>query len=214
MNLTEFKIIHIQVYYKITPTKRLCSPSLLSSPIRRRRQYQSLSHSPCRGRSINGLSGDPTSLACHSPQRSAQQSLHCLPLLDGNIFSASIRQSANVEHDQTNVAAPIHLDTSDIDGMPGSPKRLSITSGQHQTDLSSQRHKHRHRPSTQHARVTLDLSLPEYTLNRNVSTIFDLWREWTVGIGTAGPAISKLNKDFGSRWQTGWKGKDRQFYSQ
>ena len=54
---------------------------------------------------------------------------------------------------------------------------------------------------------------PKYVLNRNVSTVVDLWREWSIGIGT-GPPVSKLNEEYGSGWRAGWPTKERQYYSQ
>lgn len=54
---------------------------------------------------------------------------------------------------------------------------------------------------------------PKYLLNRNVVTVFDLWREWSVGIGN-GPPVSKLNETYGSGWRAGWPTKERQYYSQ
>ena len=52
-----------------------------------------------------------------------------------------------------------------------------------------------------------------YLMNRILFHVWDLWREWTVGIGN-GPAVSKLNEDYGSGWRTGWPQKERQYYSQ
>lgn len=50
-------------------------------------------------------------------------------------------------------------------------------------------------------------------MNRILSHVWDFWREWTVGIGN-GPAVSKLNEDYGSGWRVGWPQKERQYYSQ
>ena len=52
-----------------------------------------------------------------------------------------------------------------------------------------------------------------YFLNRQVCSVVDLWREWTVGLGT-GPAMGKLNSSYGSGWRRGWPDKERQYYSQ
>ena len=52
-----------------------------------------------------------------------------------------------------------------------------------------------------------------YFLNRQVCSVVDLWREWTVGLGT-GPAVGKLNSSYGSGWRRGWPAKERQYYSQ
>ena len=54
---------------------------------------------------------------------------------------------------------------------------------------------------------------PSYLLNRQVSSVIDLWREWNVGLGT-GPAVGKLNSTYGSGWRRGWPAKERQYYSQ
>ena len=116
------------------------------------------------------LSDDPTTLVCRSPQRSIQKSPGHSPL------SASLQtcQDTSAEQDQTDT--PTYADTLDTNHiMPERSRRLSIASRRHQTkDHSSQHNEHRHRSSNQNARVTSDPSLLEYTLNRNVSTVFDL----------------------------------------
>jgi hypothetical protein len=58
------------------------------------------------------------------------------------------------------------------------------------------------RPST----VT---SAPSYRLSRQVVTIPDLWREWTVGLGGL-PSVAALDSAYGSRWRSP---SERQYYS-
>jgi hypothetical protein len=48
-----------------------------------------------------------------------------------------------------------------------------------------------------------------YVMKRDVNTVTELWREWSVGLGN-GPSIIQLNATWGSRWKAGNKG---QFYS-
>lgn len=55
--------------------------------------------------------------------------------------------------------------------------------------------------------------LPKYGLNINISTVFNLWREWSVDIGN-GPSVSTLNDTYGSGWRVGWLSKERHYYSQ
>lgn len=218
------------MYYKLTPSKRLRSPSPSNPPLRRR--YYSPSQSPCRGRRTNLPNDDmPLILACHSPRRSSHSlqgspqqrssSLDICSLGHGTSLSTSLRTSTSLragrstspEHNNHERVSAQCANTS-VRGIDLTPGRLSpITARQDRASLSDRRHEHRGR-SNQNAKVTRDSSLPEYYLNRSTSTVYHLWTEWTVGIGTAGPAVSKLNNDFGSKWRRGWKGKDRQFYSQ
>lgn len=52
--------------------------------------------------------------------------------------------------------------------------------------------------------------VPKYTLSRRISTIPEMWREWTVG--TMGcPSVEELDQRYGSRWRP--EHKERQFYS-
>jgi hypothetical protein len=48
-----------------------------------------------------------------------------------------------------------------------------------------------------------------YVMKRDVNTVTELWREWSVGLG-GGPSIMQLNVTWGSRWKAGNEG---QFYS-
>ena len=51
--------------------------------------------------------------------------------------------------------------------------------------------------------------VPTYRLSRDVGTVSQLWREWTVGLSGL-PSVDSLDEDFGSRWCTG---SERQYYS-
>lgn len=51
--------------------------------------------------------------------------------------------------------------------------------------------------------------MPSYRLSRQVATVPDLWREWTVGLGGL-PAIAALDATYGSRWRAQ---SERQYYS-
>ncbi|KAH8430197.1 uncharacterized protein LDX57_013066 [Aspergillus melleus] len=42
--------------------------------------------------------------------------------------------------------------------------------------------------------------LPKYRLSRTISTVPDLWREWTVGFGN-GPSVQSLEDSYGPRWR-------------
>lgn len=44
--------------------------------------------------------------------------------------------------------------------------------------------------------------VPLYRLSRNVRTIPDLWKEWTIGLGCL-PSIHELDRLYGSRWRIG-----------
>lgn len=50
---------------------------------------------------------------------------------------------------------------------------------------------------------------PSYRLSRQVVTIPDLWREWTLGLGGL-PSVTALDAAYGSRWRSP---SERQFYS-
>lgn len=50
---------------------------------------------------------------------------------------------------------------------------------------------------------------PLYRLSRNVRTIPDLWKEWTIGLGCL-PSIDELDRLHGSRWRIG---NEIQYYS-
>jgi Transcriptional activator of glycolytic enzymes/Centromere DNA-binding protein complex CBF3 subunit, domain 2 len=50
---------------------------------------------------------------------------------------------------------------------------------------------------------------PKYSLSRNIATIPDLWREWTVGLGEQ-LSVEALDERWGSRWRSG---AEFQFYS-
>ena len=50
---------------------------------------------------------------------------------------------------------------------------------------------------------------PAYKLSREVRTIPDLWREWTVGLAGL-PSVEDLDRMYGARWRCG---NERQYYS-
>jgi hypothetical protein len=52
--------------------------------------------------------------------------------------------------------------------------------------------------------------VPSYRLSREVCTIPDLWREWTVGLAAGLPSIDELDRHWGPRWRSP---KERQYYS-
>jgi hypothetical protein len=52
-------------------------------------------------------------------------------------------------------------------------------------------------------------SVPSYRLSRQVVTIPDLWREWTIGLGGL-PSVAALDAAYGSRWRPP---AERQYYS-
>lgn len=54
---------------------------------------------------------------------------------------------------------------------------------------------------------------PKQFLDRNIFTVSDLWREWSIGIGN-GPSVRKSKEMYGSGWQVGWPSRERQYYSQ
>jgi hypothetical protein len=41
---------------------------------------------------------------------------------------------------------------------------------------------------------------PSYVMSRTISRVPDLWREWSVGLGS-GPAVKKLEQTYGARWR-------------
>ena len=55
--------------------------------------------------------------------------------------------------------------------------------------------------------------MPKYFLHRNISTVLDLWREWSVGIGNEF-SVRKLNELYGFGWQVDWPSRERQYYFQ
>ena len=58
--------------------------------------------------------------------------------------------------------------------------------------------------------VSVESYVPSYRLSREVYTIPDLWREWTVGLAVGLPSIDELDRRWGSRWGSP---KERQYYS-
>jgi hypothetical protein len=50
---------------------------------------------------------------------------------------------------------------------------------------------------------------PSYRLSRQVVTVPDLWREWTIGLGGL-PSVAALDAAYGSRWRSP---SERQYYS-
>lgn len=55
---------------------------------------------------------------------------------------------------------------------------------------SSNQHQHQHHPPP-----------PIYVMNRQVNTVPELWKEWTVGLG-GGPSIRQLEAQYGPSWRT------------
>ena len=53
------------------------------------------------------------------------------------------------------------------------------------------------------------LAVPSYKLSRQVTTVPDLWREWTIGLGGM-PSVAALDAAYGSRWRSP---SERQYYS-
>lgn len=51
--------------------------------------------------------------------------------------------------------------------------------------------------------------VPTYKLSRQVTSVPDLWREWTEGLGGL-PSVMALNASYGSRWRPT---SERQYYS-
>ncbi|EAS32210.3 uncharacterized protein CIMG_13776 [Coccidioides immitis RS] len=49
-----------------------------------------------------------------------------------------------------------------------------------------------------------------YQLSRTITTVPDLWQEWTVGLG-GGPSVQSLDALYGAKWRPG--GTERMFYS-
>ena len=47
--------------------------------------------------------------------------------------------------------------------------------------------------------VSVESYVPSYRLSREVYTIPDLWREWTVGLAVGLPSIDELDRRWGSR---------------
>ncbi|KAK3829630.1 MAG: transcriptional activator of glycolytic enzymes-domain-containing protein, partial [Linnemannia gamsii] len=39
-------------------------------------------------------------------------------------------------------------------------------------------------------------------MNRQVNTVPELWKEWTVGLGTGNPSIRQLEAQYGPSWRT------------
>ena len=52
-------------------------------------------------------------------------------------------------------------------------------------------------------------NMPAYQLSRTISTVPDLWREWTAGLG-GGPSVQSLDASYGAKWQP--TGTERMFY--
>jgi hypothetical protein len=44
-------------------------------------------------------------------------------------------------------------------------------------------------------------AVPSYQLSRQVATVPDLWREWTIGLGGL-PSVAALDAAYGSRWRS------------
>ena len=58
--------------------------------------------------------------------------------------------------------------------------------------------------------VSAESYVPSYRLSREVYTIPDLWREWTVGLVVGLPSIDQLDCCWTSRWGSP---EERQYYS-
>ena len=50
-----------------------------------------------------------------------------------------------------------------------------------------------------------------YRMSRTIHTVTDLYKEWTVGLGT-GPSVASLNDQYGVQWRVGWPHNEREFY--
>ena len=85
-----------------------------------------------------------------------------------------------------------------------STNSISFVSPTRRTASSS--HAERQRPSSPCPQA------PSYFLNRQVHTVPDLFREWTIGLGTD-PSVASLNDQYGCSWRKEWVGKDKEFYS-
>ncbi|ORE17408.1 hypothetical protein BCV71DRAFT_264794 [Rhizopus microsporus] len=44
--------------------------------------------------------------------------------------------------------------------------------------------------------------LHQYQLDRNISTVVDLWREWSEGLRTDSPSVMKLDSQFEATWRS------------
>jgi hypothetical protein len=64
-------------------------------------------------------------------------------------------------------------------------------------------------PTAFDARAQTQAQAPVYQLSRQVTTVPDLWREWTVGLGGL-PSVAALDATYGSRWRLQ---SERQYYS-
>jgi hypothetical protein len=52
--------------------------------------------------------------------------------------------------------------------------------------------------------------IPHYQLNRQISTIPQLWQEWTSGLGS-GPSVLSLDSRYGTKWRS--QSKETKMYS-
>ena len=50
------------------------------------------------------------------------------------------------------------------------------------------------------AAAAADARVPQYKLSREISTVPDLWREWTVGLAGL-PSVEELDRRYGSKWR-------------
>lgn len=51
--------------------------------------------------------------------------------------------------------------------------------------------------------------VPKYRLSRSISTLPDLWREWTIGV-KGSPSIEELDRQYGTKWRPDHK--ENQYY--
>ena len=58
--------------------------------------------------------------------------------------------------------------------------------------------------------VSIESRVPSYRLSREVYSIPDLWREWTVRLAVGLPSIDELDRRWGTHWRSP---KERQYYS-
>ncbi|GJJ72547.1 hypothetical protein EMPS_04905 [Entomortierella parvispora] len=93
---------------------------------------------------------------------------------------------------------------------------LSQSSNQYHQHYGShphhQAHLHQHHHQSQHQAIpghsnhqkthsTVSMSAI-YVMNRQVNTVPELWKEWTVGLGPGQPSIRQLEAEYGPSWRT------------
>ena len=53
--------------------------------------------------------------------------------------------------------------------------------------------------------------IPNYKMSRCITTVYDLWKEWTIGIGGQ-PSVQILEQQYGDRWRGGSKSTETKFF--